>query len=391
MPGKTFRFTGLTKGCYAAANLFDQPQGSLPRVHNMLLTERGSLQTIDGTHIVSAPPLPPPTPPESPYAGIYVADNSAGPGLGSILVYSLGSTGNVAPIRQISGVSHTTLDAPLSVCVDSDGYVYVVDGTPAIKIFSPGSTGDVAPALTLTGADTTLVYPNYCRIGPDGDLWILDGGTGAGAGYGSVLRFPVQTGGNYAPISTMKSTALFTNGASAGTSGLWGLDWDKAGNFYISNSNSQIIYSFAAGAVGINVNPATAITGINGTFFVHNYGTAIIGDQLFVSVNDFVANVGFIYEWAKETSGNFGLSPNSGVGEGSTAIINNLGMHKDTSNNVWIANRPGAAGGTPSVLAFPASDFPAGGGPITGPAPVVNIHGASTLLLDPYDVNWFFG
>ena len=172
MPGNTFRFTGLTKGTYAAANLFDQPQGSLPRVHNMVLTERGSLMTIDGTHIVSAPPLIPPPPPESPYAGIYVADNGAGPGEGSILVYNLTANGNVAPIRQISGVSHTTIDAPQSVCVDADGYVYVSDVSSYIKIFSPGADGDVAPAYTL-GGGSTLKYPNYIRIGPDGNLWVL--------------------------------------------------------------------------------------------------------------------------------------------------------------------------------------------------------------------------
>lgn len=53
---KTFRFTGLVKGVFAASNPFDQPQGSLPRVHNLVLTERGGLLTIDGTHIISAPP-----------------------------------------------------------------------------------------------------------------------------------------------------------------------------------------------------------------------------------------------------------------------------------------------------------------------------------------------
>ena len=217
----------------------------------------------------------------------------------------------------------------------------------------------------------------------------LDGGIGSGSGYGSVLRFPIQTGGTPTPISTMQSTALYTNGSSGGLSGLFGLDWDSGGNFYISNSNKQLIFSFTAGSTGAGVSPATTITGINGAFFVHNFGTAVIGDQLFVSVNDYVAAVGFVYEWPTDTSGNVGLSPNCGIGEGSTAIVYNLGLHKDTSHNIWVANSVSDAS-TPSILAFPASDFPAGGGPITGPAPAINISGASTLLLLPYDVNWFY-
>lgn len=59
MASKVFRFSGLVAGLYAAANIFDQPQGSLPRISNLVFTERGGLLTTDGTHVISRPAPPP--------------------------------------------------------------------------------------------------------------------------------------------------------------------------------------------------------------------------------------------------------------------------------------------------------------------------------------------
>lgn len=55
MPLKEFRFTGLTGGIYASANPFDQPKGTLPYLVNMLMTRRGGLRTVDGSHITCSP------------------------------------------------------------------------------------------------------------------------------------------------------------------------------------------------------------------------------------------------------------------------------------------------------------------------------------------------
>ena len=52
---KSFRFTGLTGGLYAAANIFDQPQGTLPLISNLVFTRRGGLQTVDGSHQTVTP------------------------------------------------------------------------------------------------------------------------------------------------------------------------------------------------------------------------------------------------------------------------------------------------------------------------------------------------
>jgi len=52
---KSFRFSGLTGGLYASANLFDQPQGTLPRISNLVYTRRGGLQTVDGSRVIVKP------------------------------------------------------------------------------------------------------------------------------------------------------------------------------------------------------------------------------------------------------------------------------------------------------------------------------------------------
>lgn len=60
---REFRFTGLTGGVYASANIFDQPKGTLPYLSNMLLSRRGGLRTVDGSHVICRPAGSPPYPP----------------------------------------------------------------------------------------------------------------------------------------------------------------------------------------------------------------------------------------------------------------------------------------------------------------------------------------
>jgi hypothetical protein len=52
---RTFRFSGFVGGVNAAANIFDQPVGTVLRASNLVGTRRGGLQTVDGSHVVSSP------------------------------------------------------------------------------------------------------------------------------------------------------------------------------------------------------------------------------------------------------------------------------------------------------------------------------------------------
>src|SRR6266550_3303634 len=48
------QFTSFIKGVNASASKTNQPQGSVPRASNLVLTRRGSLITCDGTKLLHA-------------------------------------------------------------------------------------------------------------------------------------------------------------------------------------------------------------------------------------------------------------------------------------------------------------------------------------------------
>jgi hypothetical protein len=92
--------------------------------------------------------------------GPQTADGGTFSGTPSILEFSAGSTGNVAPIRTITGPA-TTMAAIKNLSVDSAGNIYVVSLTAAatapdyaptytVLKFGPTATGNVAPASSIS-------------------------------------------------------------------------------------------------------------------------------------------------------------------------------------------------------------------------------------------------
>ena len=85
---------------------------------------------------------------------VYVS-NVDGAGVFSIFEFSAGSTGNVAPMRTISG-SATTMNAIGNLTVDSAGNIYVLNDINILK-FSPTATGNVAPTATIS----SMFFENF--------------------------------------------------------------------------------------------------------------------------------------------------------------------------------------------------------------------------------------
>jgi sugar lactone lactonase YvrE len=103
---------------------------------------------------------------------IYVTnDGSIGGNPDSITIYPAGSSGNVAPSAVISG-SNTGLSMPQGIAIDRNGNICVANdgstngGIDTITVYSPGSTGNVAPIRTISGSLTGLVAPSGLAVGP---------------------------------------------------------------------------------------------------------------------------------------------------------------------------------------------------------------------------------
>lgn len=186
---------------------------------------------------------------------IYIANAPAGPALHSITVYAPAATGNVAPLRTISGAA-TGLTGVDGLAIDGGGNLFAANcaacfhssGSDGILIFAPGANGNVAPTNTIAGAATTLNAPTALTFDANGNLLVSNGG-------GSVTTFAPGATGNVAPTATIAGAAT----------GLTGNDPecvrnDAAGLIYVCSNNNSAILVFAAGANG-NVAPIRTLSG----------------------------------------------------------------------------------------------------------------------------------
>ena len=105
----------------------------------------------------------------------------------TITVYSPGSTGNIAPVRTISG-NLTRLSSLSGIAVDMSGSIYVsslgVEGSRGggILIFAPGSNGNVAPATSIDGDCANLTTTGPIALDATANLYV--------GGYDKVVVFP---------------------------------------------------------------------------------------------------------------------------------------------------------------------------------------------------------
>jgi Beta-propeller repeat len=135
---------------------------------------------------------------------LYIA---SGPNIspGSIEIFSSAATGNVAPTATLAG-ANTTIDNAQGVAVDTAGNIYVsssgLNGPATILKFSAGSSGNVAPVQAITGDPNSMGSVGNLRVDSTGNLYVVEGST--------ILKFAPGAKGNVAPIATISSGA-FTN------------------------------------------------------------------------------------------------------------------------------------------------------------------------------------
>lgn len=98
---------------------------------------------------------------------IYLVDSGGAPGRQRVIVLAAAQSGNVVPIRVLSG-PHTGLTSPTGIATDASGEVFVADhDTGKILIFAADALGDNVPVATLD----RLNGPR--RVAVDQDLNVL--------------------------------------------------------------------------------------------------------------------------------------------------------------------------------------------------------------------------
>lgn len=130
-----------------------------------------------------------------------------------ILVFAAGSNGDVAPIQDISG-SNTVCawdghSNPSGVAVDSAGKIYTMSGN-SICVYRTGSTGNVAPIRVISGDKTKLHLPLNLALDANDNLYVTnytryDTGT-------YITVYPAGAKGNHKPVQTIQGPATLLNG-----------------------------------------------------------------------------------------------------------------------------------------------------------------------------------
>jgi len=138
-----------------------------------------------------------------PAGNIYVAAVALS-GPGAILIFASDSTGTVPPTSTLAGPD-TMINQLVGVAVDGAGNIYVANGNsggamPSILEFSAGSTGNVAPIRTISGSATMLGAPGNLTVDSAGNIYVLN--------ELNILKFSPTATGNAAPAATISSTLI---------------------------------------------------------------------------------------------------------------------------------------------------------------------------------------
>jgi DNA-binding beta-propeller fold protein YncE len=141
----------------------------------------------------------------------------------SITVYPMKASGDVAPLRVISGPK-TRLDWPAGMRIDSDrGELYVAnDSDDSIIVFKTSDTGNVAPSRVIRGPKTHILNPTDVYLDlKHNEVWA------ANMGNHSAVVFPRTANGDLAPLRVIRSAPMEKKALAIGNPGAVAYDANR--------------------------------------------------------------------------------------------------------------------------------------------------------------------
>ncbi len=310
---------------------------------------------------------------------IYVTNEATG----SITVYPAGANGSVSPIVTIGG-EKTRLDGPTAIAFDSAGNIYVANaaknggGRDSVTKYAAGSSGDVAPVAEITGAATKLSSPSGLTVDLSGNIYVANEGSNNGELDSITVYAPGNTG-DAAPAKVISGSATLLNQPG-------GVAVDSKGNIYATSfgaeGNSSVsILVYSKDSAG-NVAPSASIDGdcavlscpgaialdASANIYVTNPGNIASGDEsVAVFTHDMLAP-GYTGQC---------LTPAYNIFGPKTGIEQPFGIAVDSIGGIYVTNLD-----ADSILTFQTGD----NGNVTPTAKIAtdnDIFAPTSVAIDP--------
>ena len=220
----------------------------------------------------------------------------------------------------------------------------------------PAAAPLVAALLLLSackGSTTGGIIAGPTPPPTNGSIYLTDATVnGSGQPVDQVLVFPQNTNGG--PVPTQDIT-----GVTTGLSVPQGIAVDRAGNIWVTNSNTSSITEYAAGATG-DVAPISTVQG-NATFLAAPVGIAFdaAGDIFVVNSQTDSSGLFEILEFGPNATGN--QAPINRIGGAASLLDQPQYVAVDGPGNVYVTNiasnliniyGPGASGNAAPLVSF---------------------------------------
>jgi hypothetical protein len=324
---------------------------------------------------------------------IYVTnDGSVAKEPDSITVYAPGSNGNSAPVRTISG-SSTALLQPQGIALDSSGNIYVTSNVigpymnVAVLIYGKGSNGNVAPIASIDGSCAHLTVPGAIALNAS-NIYVSNAGAFGPRGVVAFARVEPEfsiggepriqalslapilvygPGGSHTTVAAGEQclTPVSTIGDEhAGIDQPSGIAVDPADNIYVTNSDTDSIGVFKAGANGDatpsfriespnGVSDSTAVAiDSDGKIYVANGGgdikdRTLPANSVTIYPAGSYANVAPIATIGGATTASTGYADKSGINKPVAIAV-------DAHGRIFIANEDGGDSDHGNITVYPA-------------------------------------